>query len=223
MKKILLTTLLTAGVASAFGQGAITWGNNPTGFRAPIYGLETTGDTSVAKSGQSSIGTPTGSTVYTGALLAGTGFTFAVFAGPSSAVDSSALSFLASTTFRTSTGSAALPAGLVNGATVTVPGVNAGEQAKFQIRVWDNQGGTVTSWAQAAPLWNNGQGPLAAGVSSVVTSAALGGIGTDGNPNSTPATIGWTSFALTAAIPEPSTFVLAGLGAAGMLIFRRRK
>jgi len=41
---------------------------------------------------------------------------------------------------------------------------------------------------------------------------------------STPGTLGsgsWTSFAVS-AVPEPSTFALAGLGLAGLLIFRRR-
>lgn len=215
MKKLALVTLVAATAASSFAQGFLEWGNNFTGTaRNPVYAPEP-GNSSVSLSGQSALGVPTGSTVYSGALLQGTGFTFAVYAGPSSAVDSSALSLLVSTTFRTAAGNA-LPAGLVLGGTVTVPGVGPGNQAKFQIRVWDNQGGTITSYANAVTL------NVTRGVSGLATSAALGGIDTGGNPVATPQTVGWSSFSVS-SVPEPGTFVLAGLGAAGLLIFRRRK
>jgi hypothetical protein len=215
MKKTLLVAVaFIAGAASVFGQGAITWGNSPTGFRAPIYGPQA-GDTLASVSGQSSLGVPAGATVYTGPLLQGAGFTFAVFAGASSIVDPNALPLLISTTFRTATGNA-LPAGLVFGSTVTVPGVEPGQQAKFQIRVWDNQGGTITTWAQVTPA-------VLSGVSPMVTTAALGGIDpVTGGTVGTPATIGWTSFNIH-GVPEPTTLALAGLGAAAMLIMRRRK
>jgi hypothetical protein len=207
MKKTLITTLLLAASLPAFSQGFLTWGNNPTGFRAPIYG-PAPGATTLSVSGQSSLGTPSGATVYSGPLLSGTGYTFAIYAGPAAAADSSALTLLVSTTFRTGTG--ALPNGLVNGGTVTVPGVAPGNPAKFQIRVWDLSTGATYDAAAIR------------GASPVITSAALGGIDTAGNIVSTPATTGWTSFNIY-AVPEPSTFVLAGLGAASLLIFRRRK
>jgi len=203
-----------AGAASVFGQGAITWGNSPTGFRAPIYGPQAS-DSTASVNGQSSLGTPTGSTVYSGPLLQGAGFTFAVFVGPSSVVDPNSLSLLVSTTFRTATGNI-LPAGLVLGSTVTVPGVDPGQQCKFQIRVWDNQGGTINTWAQVTPA-------VFSGVSPMITSAALGGIDPIGGGTvSTPATIGWTSFNIH-NVPEPTTLALAGLGAAALMIIRRRK
>jgi len=211
MKKLALVTLVAATAASSFAQGFLEWGNSFTGVaRNPIYAPDSA-QPGTSFSGQSALGVPTGSTVYSGALLQGTGFTFAVYAGPSSAVDSSALSLLVSTTFRTAAGNA-LPAGLVLGGTVTVPGVAPGNQAKFQIRVWDNQGGTITSYANAATR----------AASAMVSSAALGGVDSGGNPVATPQTVGWSSFSVS-SVPEPGTFVLAGLGAAGLLIFRRRK
>jgi len=221
MKKTLLTALLVAGAASAFGQGAITWGNNPSGFRAPVYQPDP-GNPGVSTVGQSSIGTPTGSTVYAGPLIGASGlggsYTFAFFAGTSGQA-SNQLTLLASTTFRTATGNG-VPAGLVVGGTVTVPGAAAGDTSHFQIRVWNNQGGTITTWAAAEAAWLAGL--TAAGVSPVLTSAQLGGIDSNSNVVATPTDSGWTSFSVT-TVPEPATLTLAGLGAAALMIFRRRK
>jgi len=221
MKKKLLTALVTMlGTAAAvYGQGSIFVGNNLTGFRAPIYNTDPNPN---GTSGQSSLGTPAGSTVYTTPLLGaaggGSGYTYAFFAGPTSA-SSNALTLFFSTTFRTATGNA-LPAGLVNSGTATITGVNAGDQAHFQIRVWNNQGGTITTWSAAEAAWLAGL--TSAGVSLVGTTAALGGTDTGGNPVVTPIANGYTSFSLT-QVPEPATLTLAGLGAAALMIFRRRK
>jgi len=231
MKKTLLTALLMAGAgAVVYGQatlGSIQWGNNLTGFRAPIYNIDPL-NSSTALAGQSSLGTPAGSTVYGGPLIgasgnpAGTTYTFAFFAAAGANQPSSALVLLGSTTFRTATGNG-LPAGLVAGAVATVPGSTAGNQATFQIRVWNNQGGTITTWAAAEAAWLNGLGTEPAGVSQLVNSGSLGGTDSTGSPVITPISSGWTSFQLTATVPEPTTLTLAGLGAAAMLIFRRRK
>jgi len=231
MKKTLLTALVMLGAGTiVYCQatlGSIFVGNNLSGFKAPIYNLDP-GAPSTAKSGQSSIGTPTGSTVYGGALLgssnnpAGSSYTFGFFAAPGANQPSSALALVFSTTFRTATGNVQ-PAGLVNSGTATIPGSQGGGQATFQIRVWNNQGGAITTWAAAEAAWLNGLGTEPAGVSQLVNSAPLGGTDGGGNPVVTPADSGWTSFQLTATVPEPTTLTLAGLGIASMLILRRRK
>ena len=95
-----------------------------------------------------------------------------------------------------------------------------GETAHFQMRVWNNQGGTITTWAQAEAAWLAGL--TAAGVTPVVTSAPLGGTDTNGNTVNPANTTGWVSFNIY-FIPEPASFALFGLGAAGLMIFRRRK
>lgn len=210
MKKTLLFSVLMAGAMTALSQGSLDWGNNFTGTaRNPIYGADP-GNPGTSLSGQSSLGVPSGTTTYNGALLQGAGFTFAVYGGAAGITDPNALSLLVSTTFRTATGNA-LPAGLVIGGTVTVPGVAAGSVATFQIRAWDNTGGAT--WATATTR----------GASALIQSGPLGGIGPSG-PVLNPQTTGWQSFSLAqAVVPEPSTFALAGLGAAALLIFRRRK
>ena len=188
MKLVLISFLAVLSASVSFAQatqGMIICGNNVTGFRAPIYGPDP-GNPDFSQAGQSSIGTPTGSTVYGGLLLKGSGYTMGFYVGPQSA-DSNALTLRASTTFRTSAGNA-LPAGLVAGSIVTVPDVPAGQPANFQIRVWDNQSGSVTNWSQAV-TFNADRG-----ASPIVLSAPLGGTDTNFNAVPTPNDTGWTSF-----------------------------
>lgn len=213
MKRILLFTTVLSLTITAHAQGFLEWGNNFAGlFRAPIYGTEFYPDAPEPIYGQSSLGMPIGPYQYHAALLSGTGYSFAVYAGPASVTDSSALTFLVSTTFRTAT-STGLPRGLVLGGTVAVPGVLAGEPAKFQIRAWDNQGGTLTSWEMSIFTYARGASPM-------VTSGPLGGVGTDNVSYPNPITDGWTSFSFW--IPEPSTWLLAVTGAVGLALGRRR-
>ena len=216
MKKAFLFALIGGLALACSGQGYLDWGNNFSGtFRAPIY-TSLPGHIYEFVSGQSSLGNPVGNTVYTGPLLSGTGWTFGVFVGPESAADSSALTLLVTTTFRTTTatGLQALPKGLVFGGTTSVPGVWPGYRCKYQIRVWDNCGGTATSWEAAVFGYS-----FSRWYSTVVTSGPLGGIGTDGTPILNPQTIGWTSFNVP-IVPEPGSLGLALLGAAGFFLLR---
>ena len=215
--------LLSFIVSTSFGfsQGELQWGNNfvALGFRAPIYDFDPTlpGEPGSIH-GQSPLSIPTGSTVYGGPLLQGTGYTFALFAGHAGAT-SNQLSFVASTTFRTATGNV-LPAGLVLSSNATIPGVDAGQRAEFQIRVWANSPG-VTDWASALAL-NSPHGG-----SEMVLSAPLGGFASNGDPRffPTPGTVGWTSFSIgwgeaPSPGPEPSLFALSVLG---MLLWNRAR
>lgn len=216
MKKTLLTLALLSTAAASFAQGTLQIGNNFTGvLRAPVYGQDPA-DPTRSQSGQSALGTPTGGTVYNGPLLAGTGYTFALFAGPAGAAES-ALVLVTTTTFRTGTAATALPAGTVFTQTLPIPGVASGSSAALQVRVWDNQGGTVGTWAAvlANPL-------IPSGKSAVFASAPLGGPDPAGGPPITPpAMTGWTSFNIS-AVPEPSVIALGALGL-GALLLRRRK
>jgi len=92
--------------------------------------------------------------------------------------------------------------------------------------------GTTTSSTGAffiLQAWLGSASSYAAAVSAgapagqtIVFGNGLGGVGSP--PSTTPQLTGMPGVNLTTAVvPEPSTFALAGLGAAAMLIFRRRK
>jgi len=101
-------------------------------------------------------------------------------------------------------------------AAFTVPGVSAGGVAVIQLKFWfDGVGGLFANYAAAAA----GGGYVGTVTFNNPTS----------NPGGTPPTpdqqlTGMPSVILAAApVPEPTTLALAGMGAAAMLIFRRRK
>jgi hypothetical protein len=90
--------------------------------------------------------------------------------------------------------------------------------ATFEIAAWDNNTGLYPTWDLAEVAWLEGK--IAAGKTTPFNVSAIGG-GLNLPPllnNMQPL----ESFNLY-FIPEPSTFALAGLGAAALLIFRRRK
>jgi len=137
--------------------------------------------------------------------LAGAGYMAELLAGPSAG----SLSPVATAAFQSGGG-----AGYFAGGTQVIPGVPGGTVAFIQIRTWSTAAGATYAAAFASGL------PNAWGQSQVFSV-------TTGNPNAvppgTPATlVGLTSFSLN-PVPEPSTFVLAGLGIASLLLFRRRK
>lgn len=215
MKKTLLVALLTVGVvASALSQGSVNFNNvnSGAGLRAPIYGPEV-GNPATLLQGNTSGGLPAGSTVYSGPLLTGTGYSAQLWAAPGNDVAESSLVGAANavTGFRAPGNTA----GFINGIGVyTLAGVaKDAPAATLQMRVWDNSGG-VDTWDKAvARGWGFGK-------STTFNVAAIGG-----DFNVQPLPLGLRSFNINGVgvVPEPSTFALAGLGAAALLIFRRRK
>jgi len=209
MKKTLLTLALAVATVSVMAQGSVNF-TTVSGalLRAPVYGPEL-GDPTLSKSGNSATGIPAGAQVYTGSLLTGSGYTAQLWAAAGAGQAEGALvaALGATTSFRT--GSAA---GFVANITGVLTGVPFdAPAATIQLRVWDNQAGAVTSWGQALTLG------AAAGKSPLFTVNSIGG-----NLNPPPFLEGIQSFNIY-AVPEPGTFVLAGLAAASLLIFRRRK
>jgi hypothetical protein len=84
----------------------------------------------------------------------------------------------------------------------------------FNLRVWDNQNNTITSWAMvmANPCVLRGES------GNFVTAVAE-------PPNPPPNLVGLTSFSigLPFACPEPSILALAGLALPALLFLRMRK
>jgi len=214
MKKTVLLAVLLGSAIGAYAQGTVTFVNNSsTAFRAQVYGLETTGPAGVQIRGNSSAGIPSGTTVYTGSLLSGTGFTAQLWGKVGLGVAEAALENLSTSSFRTGTA-----AGFFTATTAAVPNSPADGNAydgTFQVRAWDNRSGTVTTWAAvlADPT-------VPRGSSDLFSQGPLGGTGT---PPATPPTItNMRSFNLF-VVPEPSVIALGALGLGALLLRRVRK
>jgi hypothetical protein len=217
MKKTLLTFAVSVCAISVFAQGTVNFNNRNTaaGLFVPIYGVNS-GSPTESKTGNSAVALPAGTQTYAGALLTGSGYLAQLFAAPGAGAAESALVASANsiTTFRTGTSSGAF-AGVTAVLANVLPDAAV---ATLQVRAWDNTSGLYPTWAAAEAAWL--AGTIAAGKSLLFDLNAIGG-----NLNTPPLPVGMQSFNIytTTAIPEPSTFVLAGLGAASLLIFRRRK
>jgi hypothetical protein len=210
MKKTLITVaLLSLGVYGVLGQGAINFNTralnlNPAAVNAPIYGPESDVTRQIHGNHATNGGTP--GTIYSGVLLTGTGFTAQLWAAPAAG---GVLAPLSTTVMR--------PAGSLAGyivppaAAPTVANAAGGSQVNFDFRVWDNRGGTITTWAQvmADPT-------ILRGSSGTFTTAVAE------PPNTPPNLVGLTSFNVFSPVPEPSVIALGALGL-GALLLRRRK
>jgi hypothetical protein len=117
----------------------------------------------------------------------------------------------------TGVGLAGLPDGIFRNTPVTLTGVPAGP-AFFQIFLWETAAGSYDAALNRQPTteaqrWWYG--------STAVHTVNAGSFAANPLDNA-----GWPAGPITLvanAVPEPSTFVLAGLGIASLLLFRRRK
>jgi len=203
-KTLIITALLSLGVYGVLGQGLINFNtralNSTPVVNAPIYGPEANQQISL----HGNATTNGGSTVYSGVLLTGTGFTAQLWAaGPGQT-----LAPLSTVAFR--------PVGSLAGyivpplTTPAVPNAPGGSTVAFDLRAWDNRGGAITTWAQVMAdqsILHGSSGTFSTPVAE--------------SPNPTPNLIGLTSFNLF-AVPEPSVIALGALGL-GALLLRRRK
>jgi len=208
MKKILTLAALLGTASASFAQGYVAFANTST--------------TRVSTNGTLAAVSPAGTWYY--ALLVApstqntinsslTGWTFAAY------------------------GTNTATAGRMNGNSYTdsqavqVAGFGTTATADFAVVGWS---ASLGDWNAVRAWWNNGQhdtGPAAGqsgwfGISSVANDIPLAPAGGPYNNvwgASTSGQIQGMNLSFVPAVPEPTTFALAGLGAAALVIFRRRK
>jgi len=213
MKKALVIALVVACAQGAFAQGTVNFVNNVTGvFKSLIYDVNPAAK-DVQQKGQSASDLPAGSTVYGGPTLAGTGFTVQLWWADGNVSDANSLQLATAGTSTFRTGGAA---GIWTGTTAILPGQpgGAGTHVTAEVRVWDNQGGTILDWATAQQRAASSQ--LKTGTSGLFGIDNIGG-GTATTPN----LVNLQSFSLV-QVPEPSTIALGIAGGLGLLFLRRR-
>jgi len=210
---------LLAGAVSGYSQGEVVFNLYSSTLKEVIYNTQANASTPVSYGGvtvletvgnsTASIQKPAGTTVYQGAGLSGTGYDVQLLAGPAGTAAAGLLPV--SSIFNFKTGAATL--GLMAGSqAVTLPSAygGAGAMASLAVAAWNNEGGTVTSLANAVA------GGTPWGISPVVQFALV----TSPTPSpAMPTTI--QGFSL-GTVPEPSTIALGVMGAS-TLLFRRRK
>lgn len=203
MKKILLTIGLAALVSSSQAQGLLNFVNSA----ATVINLRSNGV---------SLGT-------TPTTLGG--FRYELFRAPAgTAVDNG---FVASGLIATNT---AVAGRFIAGNGLALPGTSLGGTAAILIRGWSANLGL--NWAEAFSKYGIVDGYF--GQSAIASNFLLGGDGGAGNIPTSPVFGGTSGIVAAGAnngftldfvgvIPEPSSMVLAGLGAASLLMFRRKK
>jgi len=209
MKKLLLTACAVTVAASVFAQGTVVFNNRIAGTL--ITHVYVGGSAQVSGNGANDL--PAGTMDWSAYTPAAAGFMAALIVNPGASQ--------AFATLDTGGNAAALrtgaAAGFWSGATATLPGValNAAS-ANLAVFAWDNTSG---NYSDATAAWNAWKAQtIHGGESPTFTVSAIGG-----DLNTPPALAGLQSFNVITSVPEPSTLALAGLGAAAMLIFRRRK
>ncbi|HVM48529.1 MAG TPA: PEP-CTERM sorting domain-containing protein [Candidatus Acidoferrum sp.] len=228
MKKLIVAAFAVTAALGVLAQGTVTFvGNSPVGT-AHVWGPSSSA-LGLSIIGNASNDNPAGTNNYSGygmTMIGGTGLTgkygasttFAQLLAANGAGQSetSLLPSGGTTTFRSSSSGGA-PAGIIVSLNDTLGNVPADSPAAtLEVVAWDNSSGAYPTWASASTAWN--EGLIAGGKSGAFTVNNIGG--TVNNP----ANFTFSSFNLYfQQVPEPTTFALAGLGAAALLIFRRRK
>jgi hypothetical protein len=222
MKKLILAAITTACAASVFAQGSVTFTTRDAAGSSRVY----IGGTTQLR-GNGPADNPTGPIDWSSYRMVGSlpgGLNEAqhwmsqLLGAPGAGAPESSLvpSTSPPTTFRTGPASGQV---FVNTATFDniTPGAAVGT---FQQVAWDNSSGLYPTWAQASAAWKDGNnGLIMAGKGNVFTLNSIGG-GLQTPPSIEPFALSFNAFN---NVPEPTTAALLGLGAAGMLIFRRRK
>ena len=225
MKKLILAACAVTCAVSVFAQGTVAFNNRTTLGTSHVWGPSASNPTTHFV-GAGLNDNPAGTVDYagngmtmigagglTGKYGASTTFAQLLAANGAGAAESSLTPQGATTTFRTggAMGNIALIGVTLGNVPLDSPA------ATLEMVAWDNSSGQYPTWTQASVAWQAGL--IAAGTSGAFTVNQIGGsVNTPPNmliPSFNLYTIG--------SVPEPSTFALAGLGLAAMLVLRRRK
>jgi hypothetical protein len=231
MKKLILASAVLMLGHGAFAQGTIIFNNRagssstaaPGIVIAPVYGPENNDPySSYWKMGNTSTGNPMGSQTYSGSPIhagyLGATWTVTLWGLESSLVTGqdgiNNLVLIGTTTFRTTTSGNFAGTIIQPAAPSIVPGVtNASQRGTFEVRVWDTQEGTVTTWDEALNKALYGYSGL------FTVPFPLGGTMTP--PNPAPFLQGLQSFNVGMFVPEPGAFCLMALSGGSVLLFCR--
>jgi len=208
MKKLLTIAALIGVTSLSFGQGTVNFFNT----------TKTTVRTN------SAVGGPT-----TGVMdVTPNHYYFALFAAPTTTTTVGAIGVSdGAWTFTGLYANNSATLGVFSGGTVALP-VNAAYAAGSTVNMfaagWSDSVGTTVAQAQSFMAQGTHAFNGWYGQSIVATGIVLGGGPTPaGTPFGTLANQAGSFSLLLQPIPEPSSFALAGLGAAALMIFRRRK
>jgi hypothetical protein len=210
LKKIILTLIVTIGLVSCmYGQGQVNFDTKVLGASAKVTDAPAFG------------GYFLGATNY-GPGFKGTNFFAQLYAAAGTGAASGSLTAIGNpVNFQSGTSAGWIQIGGLSSLGLTVdPNLNVtvvnGGPATVQMRAWWGGGAIITSF-EAAVVSSNPNSRW--GASSLLNLAVTGNPMAD--PPGTPVNLnGLLGFQL---IPEPATWALAGLGAAALLLFRRRK
>lgn len=215
MKKFIITAACVAATISGFAQGTVQFLNSTV---SAIY-LNT--NTAADKATSAAIGTQLNSATpsSTGIVDVGMFWSTATFntvaGGTLAGID----------TISSTAGNVIANANFAVGSSTT-----AGEAVFIQIFAWDNSYGDTVAGLQACIAAGGYFGAASAGNANQVYGTigaayaeTLGPIGGPGNPIFTPSGNIGKTIMLAQTSPEPATIALGGLGAAALLLFRRRK
>jgi hypothetical protein len=212
MKKLLTFVALLGAVTYSFGQGTVNFANSATT-------LISAGGTSM---------TTNSSQLFIFGLFVAPSTTQNTVNGPAPGIDDAAWQFISVGAYNTNSPTAVGRLITRNGLDVGTPTFGAGSTVDLIIRGWSANIGT--DWATAKTFLDNhssnpGVTSYYFGTSTIANDLVLGGgaispttaFGVGVNQIQTGFNMPLT------VVPEPSSFALAGLGMASMLIFRRRK
>jgi hypothetical protein len=223
MKKLLT-------IAAALSAGALSYGQGYVNFSTPSAWVST-----------NSVAGPNGGSGPAGvqAKASVTTYYYALFVAPTTAATAGAtVTGDPTTSGWTFTGDYATNGaskgnfvgyGPLDANSVPVPGFAAGATADFLVVGWS--GNVGTTWAAAQAVLDGNSSGVTGGVWSIGDSlvgneilAPAGGPYNDVlGVSASPSQIQGFVLGTFTPVPEPATFALAGLGAAALVIFRRRK